>query len=77
MFNLVFVYISLFKIRSILLTLVVIFNSLLDLLIGLIPVVGTILDFFHRSYNCSCRCGLCLADKKSICIIWNKASRWC
>ncbi|WP_425437513.1 DUF4112 domain-containing protein [Neisseria iguanae] len=54
-----------------------IFNSLLDLLIGLIPVVGTILDFFHRSYNCSCRCGLCLADKKSICIIWNKASRWC
>ncbi len=50
-FNLVFVYISLFKIRSIPLTLVVIFNSLLDLLIGLIPVIGTALDFFHRSYK--------------------------
>lgn len=50
-FNLVFVYISLFKIRSIPLTLVVIFNSLLDLLIGLIPIVGTVLDFFHRSYK--------------------------
>ncbi|RPD90414.1 DUF4112 domain-containing protein [Neisseria weixii] len=40
--------ISLFKTRSIPLTLVVIFNSLLDLLIGLIPVIGTALDFFHR-----------------------------
>lgn len=50
-FNLVFVYISLFKIRSIPLTVVVIFNSLLDLLIGLIPFVGTILDFFHKSYK--------------------------
>ena len=32
-------------------SLVVIFNSLLDLLIGLIPVIGTALDFFHRSYK--------------------------
>ncbi|WP_416190603.1 DUF4112 domain-containing protein [Neisseria sp. CCUG12390] len=51
MFNLVFVYISVFKIRSVSLTVVVIFNSLLDLLVGLIPLVGTVLDFFHRSYK--------------------------
>lgn len=50
-FNLVFVYIAAFKIRSLPLTIMVVFNGLLDLLIGLIPFLGTVLDFFHKSYK--------------------------
>lgn len=44
-------YLAVFKIRSLPLTLAVIFNVLRDMAIGLIPFcIGNILDFFNRSY---------------------------
>lgn len=46
----VFVYVSLFKLRSLSLTLAVIYNFLRDTAIGLVPVVGDVADFFCRSY---------------------------
>lgn len=50
-FTLPFIYMSLFKIRSIPLTLAIISNMLIDVLIGMIPFwVGNIFDFFNRSY---------------------------
>ena len=46
-----FIYISLFKIRSIPLTLAVIFNMLKDMLLGMIPFfIGDVIDVFNRSY---------------------------
>ncbi len=48
-FNLVYVYIALFKLRSVRLTLVIVFNGLKDMVLGLIPVLGTVLDFFYKS----------------------------
>ena len=44
-------YLSVFKIRSMALTLAVINNILLDMLIGVVPYLGIIMDFFFRSYN--------------------------
>lgn len=44
------VYFSLFRLRSIPLTLAVMNNTLRDILLGLIPFhVGNVIDFFHRS----------------------------
>ena len=46
-----FIYLAAFKVRSLPLTLAVIFNVLQDIAIGLIPFcIGDILDIFHRSY---------------------------
>lgn len=50
-----FIYISLFKIRSIPLTLAVIFNATVDMLVGLFPVIGDFADIFVRSYKKSYR----------------------
>ncbi|QMT30359.1 DUF4112 domain-containing protein [Alysiella filiformis] len=47
--SLVFVYAAVFKIRSWRLALVVLFNILKDLIIGLIPFLGNILDFFYKA----------------------------
>lgn len=45
-----YLYVSLFKIRSIPLTLALIYNMLFDILLGLVPFwIGNILDFFNRS----------------------------
>ncbi|MBQ3656362.1 MAG: DUF4112 domain-containing protein [Bacteroidales bacterium] len=46
-----FLYVSMFKIKSLALTLAVLYNTLLDCLIGLVPWVGDALDFFHRAYS--------------------------
>ena len=46
-----FLYVSMFKIKSLALTLAVLYNTMLDCLIGLIPWVGDALDFFHRAYS--------------------------
>ena len=51
LFNFVFVYISVFKIRSARLTIVILFYSLLDIMIGLIPYVGAVFDFFYKSFD--------------------------
>lgn len=46
-----FIYVSLFKIRSIPLTLAVIFNMLKDMLLGIIPFfIGDLIDACNRSY---------------------------
>jgi len=49
--SLPYLYVSVFKIRSYALTVVILKNILFDWLIGLIPVAGDILDFFVRSYK--------------------------
>lgn len=46
-----FIFTSVFRLRSVALTLSVIYNTLLDSLLGLIPVAGDIFDFFHKSYK--------------------------
>lgn len=45
-----FLYVSLFKIKSIPLTLAIIYNMLLDIFIGMVPFIGDIADIFHKSY---------------------------
>ena len=46
-----FIYVSAVKIRSLPLTLAVIYNVLVDVALGLIPFwVGNIIDFFNRAY---------------------------
>lgn len=46
-----FIYVSAVKIRSLSLTLAVIFNTLVDVLLGMIPFfIGDIVDIFNRSY---------------------------
>lgn len=49
--NLPFLYISIFKVRSASLTLAIIYNTLFDILVGLIPALGDILDIFNKSYT--------------------------
>ncbi len=46
-----YIYVSAVQVRSVPLTLAVIYNGLRDIAIGLIPFyIGNILDFFNRSY---------------------------
>ncbi len=46
-----YIHFSIFKVKSLPLTLAVVYNILLDVLIGSIPFfIGNILDFFNRSY---------------------------
>lgn len=45
----VFMYVAIFKIRSFRLALVLLFNVFKDFVIGLIPFLGMILDFFYKS----------------------------
>ncbi len=44
-------YISVFRIRSISLTLAIINNILFDVLLGVVPYLGAFMDFFYRSYR--------------------------
>lgn len=46
-----FLYFSLFKVKSIRLTLACLFNTIMDLLVGLVPIIGDVFDLFHRSYK--------------------------
>lgn len=50
-FTVPFIFSSLFKLRSVSLTLAVISNCLVDMLIGSIPVIGDIGDFMYKSYK--------------------------
>lgn len=50
-FALPFIYYSLFVIGSVPLTLAVIYNVLIDMLIGSVPWIGDFLDCFKRSYK--------------------------
>lgn len=47
-----YLYVAIFQVRSLPLTLALLCNVLLDVAMGLIPFwVGDVLDFFHRSYR--------------------------
>lgn len=47
-----YLYISIFRIKSLSLTLAIILNTLVDIMIGIIPYgIGDVLDIFHRSYS--------------------------
>ena len=45
-----FIYYSLCVVKSIPLTLAVIYNILIDVMLGAIPVIGNLFDIFKRSY---------------------------
>ncbi len=45
-----FLYVSVCKIKSLPLTLAVLYNMMVDCFIGLTPYLGDVLDAFHRSY---------------------------
>lgn len=70
-----FIYVSLFKIRSLPLTLAVIFNVLKDMAFGLIPVVGDLVDAINRGYRQNCRLivGFVEDDKEIISKVNRKA----
>ena len=46
-----FIYTSIFKLRSVHLTLAIVYTSLVDMLVGLVPVLGDIGDLLVRSYK--------------------------
>ena len=47
-----YLYVAVFQVRSLPLTLALLCNVLLDVAMGLIPFwIGDVLDFFHRSYR--------------------------
>ena len=50
-FNFSFFYVSTFKIKSYALTVTILRNILIDILVGIIPYLGIILDVFHKSYQ--------------------------
>lgn len=71
-----YIYYSLFVIKSIPLTLAVIFNILKDILLGSIPFhIGDIIDFFNRSYVANLRLitGFINDDKEIISQVNRKA----
>lgn len=76
-FNLVFLYISAIKLKSFRLSILMIFNSLFDFTLGLIPYIGSILDFFNKSYkqNFALISGYALGDEQTMKKI-NKQSLW-
>ncbi|MCQ2250838.1 MAG: DUF4112 domain-containing protein [Bacteroidales bacterium] len=45
-----YIYVSLFKIKSIPLTLAIIYNMMIDCFVGIVPYVGDLIDAFYRSY---------------------------
>lgn len=51
-FSLPFLYLSIFKVKSVALTLAMIYNILIDCALGMLPFwIGNILDFFNKSYK--------------------------
>lgn len=72
-----FIHVSLFKIKSVPLTLAVIYNVLIDVLIGLIPFyIGDIIDVFNRAYlkNARMITGFVEDDKEVISEVNRKAA---
>ncbi|MDO4229705.1 MAG: DUF4112 domain-containing protein [Capnocytophaga sp.] len=76
-FSYSFLYVAIVKIKSYRLTMAILFNSLVDILVGLIPYLGIILDFVHRSYkeNFELIIGFVNDDKKIIQKV-NQRAKW-
>ena len=73
-----YLYISLFKIKSVALSLAILYNTLIDVLISLIPFyIGDFLDIFNRSYrkNYKLIVGFLEDDRKIISEINQKARK--
>ncbi len=73
-----YIYVSAMKIRSVPLTLAVIYNALCDIAMGLIPFyVGDVLDVFNKSFvrNFKLIVGFVEGDKKIISEVNSKAVR--
>lgn len=72
-----YIYVSAVKIRSLPLTLAVIYNALCDLAIGLVPFyIGNVLDFFKKSYRQNFRLitGFIEGDKDTVREVNRKAA---
>ena len=72
-----YLYISIFKIKSLPLTLAIIYNSLCDLAIGMIPLgIGDMMDIFKRSYmqNFKLIDGFIHGDRATISAVNKKAA---
>ncbi|ATA90210.1 hypothetical protein CGC58_11025 [Capnocytophaga stomatis] len=76
-FSYSFLYVAAVKVKSYRLTMAILLNSLIDILIGLIPYAGIVLDFVHRSYknNFELIVGFVNDDKKVIQQV-NKRALW-
>lgn len=75
-FGLPFIYVTLFKVKSILLTLAVIYNYLVDILLGSIPFfIGDAIDFFSKAHvkNLDLITRYVEGDKKTIRQVRSKA----
>ena len=72
-----FIYYSLCVVKSIPLTLAVIYNILIDVMLGAIPVIGNVFDIFKRSYvdNLKLITGY-IEDEKEIINKVNKKAFW-
>lgn len=73
-----FLYVSMFKIRSLPLTLALLFNMLKDIAMGLIPFwIGYVLDFLNKSYQQNMRLieGFVEGDQSTINKV-NKDAAW-
>ena len=70
-----FIYYSLCVVKSIPLTLAVIYNILIDVMLGAIPVIGNVFDIFKRSYvdNLKLITGYIEVDKEIISKVRKKA----
>ena len=70
-----FIYYSLCVVKSIPLTLAVIYNILIDVMLGAIPVIGNVFDIFKRSYvdNLKLITGYIEDDKEIISKVRKKA----
>lgn len=76
-FSYSFLYVSIVKLKSYRLTMAILFNILIDILIGLIPYLGIVLDFIHHSYkyNFDLIVGFVNNDEKIIQQV-NKRASW-
>ena len=75
-FGLPFIYVTLFKVKSIPLTLAVIYNYLVDILLGSIPFfIGDVIDFFSKAHvkNLNLITRYVEGDKKTIRQVRSKA----
>ena len=73
-----FLYVSIFQVRSVHLTLALLFNVLKDIAMGLIPFwIGYVLDFFNKSYQQNMRLimGFVEGDEETIRKV-NKDAVW-
>lgn len=70
-------HVALFKLRSVKLTIAILYVTMLDALCGVIPIAGDVIDFFYKSNKKACRwiVGYINEDPETMSEI-NKASTW-